>query len=57
VVQLPSTANVVPGSLNLFILMMDEMRSSETTVRTRATRRHIPENGILHSRRRENIKS
>jgi hypothetical protein len=27
------------------------------SVHTRTTRRHIPENGILHSHRRENLKS
>jgi hypothetical protein len=32
--------------------------SSETSVQfTRSTRRHIPEDGILHSHRRENLKS
>jgi hypothetical protein len=36
---------------------MEETCSSETTVLTRTTRRHIPEDGILHSRRRENLKS
>jgi hypothetical protein len=36
-------------------LMMEAIRSSETTALKRATRRHIPENGILHSRRRENL--
>jgi hypothetical protein len=29
----------------------------ETSVHTRSTRRHIPEDGILHSYRRENLKS
>jgi hypothetical protein len=29
----------------------------ETSVPTRATQRHIPEDDILHSRRRENLKS
>jgi hypothetical protein len=37
--------------------MIDAIRSSELSVLTRATRRHISEDGILHSHRRENIKS
>jgi hypothetical protein len=37
---------------------MEAIRSSETSVQsTTATRRHTPEDGILHSHRRENLKS
>jgi hypothetical protein len=38
-------------------MKMEAKRSSETLVHTRCTRRHIPEDGILHSHRRENLKS
>jgi hypothetical protein len=38
-------------------LKKDAIRSSEMSVHTSSTRRHIPEDGILHSHRRENLKS
>jgi hypothetical protein len=38
-------------------LKMEAIRSSETSVHTRSTWRHIPADGILHSHRRKNLKS
>jgi hypothetical protein len=55
--QLLVTAKVVPSSLIIFTLIMDAIHSTETLVLTRTTRRHIPEDGILCSHCRENLKS
>jgi hypothetical protein len=49
--------NVVPSTLNLVTLTLEAIRSSETLVLTRATRHHIPEDGILNIHRRGNLKS
>jgi hypothetical protein len=50
------TANVVPSSQMLSTMMMEAMNFSEKSVLTRATQRHIPDDGILHSDYRESLK-
>jgi hypothetical protein len=57
VLRLLATANIVPSSPILVILIMEAIRSSETSVLIRATRHDIQEDGILHRYRRENLKS
>jgi hypothetical protein len=38
-------------------MKMEAIRSSDTSVHTRSTGRDVPEDGILYSHRRENLKS
>jgi hypothetical protein len=47
VIHLLITANVFPSSPIPVTLMMEGIRSSETSTLTRGTRRHILEDGIL----------
>jgi hypothetical protein len=52
-----AAACVVPSSPIFVTLMKEAPSTSETSVLTRATRRNNPEDTILHSHRREHLKS
>jgi hypothetical protein len=56
VLRLLVTANVVPSSQILVTLMTEAIHSSGMSLPTRATQRNIPEDGILHSHRHQNLK-
>jgi hypothetical protein len=56
VLYLLVTANVVPSSPILVAPIMKALSYSETSGLTRATRRNIPEDDILHFHRSGNLK-
>jgi hypothetical protein len=55
--QIEATCSRWSSLTDFSSLKMEAIRSSETSVHTRSTRRHIPEDGILYSHQRENLKS
>jgi hypothetical protein len=57
IIRLAHLLTLVPPSRIFSTLKMEAIHSSETSVHTRSTLRHIPKDGILHSHCRENLKS
>jgi hypothetical protein len=47
----------VSEEISAFIMMMEALSSSETSILKKVSRRNITEGAILHSHRRENLKS
>jgi hypothetical protein len=57
ILQLLATADTVPISLILSILMIEAVYSTEAWVLAKATRRHISDYGILHRHCYDNLKT
>jgi hypothetical protein len=57
VLRLLVTSNVVPSSAIPVSLMMEAIRSSESSILIRAARRQIPEDGIFIATPASNLKS
>jgi hypothetical protein len=55
-VSLQPPAHACSSLAEFSTLKMEAIRSSEISVYTRSTRRHIPEDGILYSHLYENLK-
>jgi hypothetical protein len=56
-VSAESVNSIIFVGVIYFTMKMEETRSSETSVYNKPTVRHIQEDGILHSHRRENLRS
>jgi hypothetical protein len=55
--SLQPPAHAISSDADFSTLKMEAIRSSKTSVQTRPTGGHIPEDDILHSHRSENVKS
>jgi hypothetical protein len=56
-IQFLITANAFLSTTILVTLKMEAIRFSKTSVLTRSARHNMPKDGVLHSRRCENLKS